>query len=189
MYVRHWYAVYTYPRAEKAVAKHLSVRGIENFLPLYCKASRWKNGMKMNLELPLFPGYLFVKICLRDRLRVLQATSVAFLVGVGAKPIPVPEQEVEVLRAHLHRVAAQPHAFISVGDRVRVRSGPLSGLEGFLIQKKNESSFILSMDLIMQSMSVEVDLCDIEPVAGLSKLYPLINPSIPTVCCKPNHPA
>ncbi len=173
MYAHHWYAVYTYPRAEKTVAEQLRIRDIENFLPLYCKTSRWKNGMKMNLELPLFPGYLFVKIGLRDRVRVLQTPSVAFLVGVGAKPIPVPEQEVEVLRAHLHRVAAQPHPFVSVGDRVRVKSGPLSGLEGFLIQKKNESRFILSMDLIMQSMSVEVDSCDIEPVAGANKFYSL----------------
>jgi len=165
--IGRWYAVYTHPRAEKVVASHLAQRDIENFLPLYSKVSRWKNGMKMHLELPLFPGYLFVKIPLADRLRVLQTPSVATLVGAGTRPIAVPEQEIEILRAQLSRVAAIPHPYMSIGDRVRVVSGPLQGLEGFLIQKKNEDRFILSMDLIMQSMSVEIDTCDIEPIPGV----------------------
>jgi transcription antitermination factor NusG len=167
MRIPRWYAVYTYPHAEKVVAEHLRLREVENFLPVYRKLSRWKNGLKMNLEMPLFPGYLFVKICLCDRLRVLQTPSVARLVGTGTQPIALCEQEIEILKAHLSRVAAEPHPFISIGDRVRVRSGALAGLEGFLIQKKNAYRFVLSMDLIMQAMSVEIDACDVEPVSAM----------------------
>ena len=179
--VPRWYAVYTHPRAEKVVAQHLNLRRIENFLPLYSKLSRWKNGMRMNLELPLFPGYLFVKICLVDRIRVLQTPSVALLVGSATQPLAVPEPEVEIMRAQLSLVAAEPHPFISVGDRVHVRSGPLAGLEGFLIQKKNEYRFVLSINMIMQSIAVEVDACDIEPIlnqscrASLSSGQPLVS--------------
>ncbi|MGE5114763.1 MAG: transcription termination/antitermination protein NusG [Acidobacteriaceae bacterium] len=178
-----WYAVYTHPRAEKVVASHLSLREIENFLPLYSKAARWKNGMRMHLELPLFPGYLFVKICFADRLRILRIPSVAMLVGAGAQPTAIPEQEVEILRAQLNRVAAQPHPFMSVGDRVRVKSGPLEGLEGFLVKKKNDLRFVLSMELIMQSMSVEVDSCDIEPLLT-SCSYPILNSRQPLVSAR-----
>jgi transcription antitermination factor NusG len=179
--IQHWYAVHTYPRAEKVVSEHLRLREIDNFLPLYTKVSRWKNGMKMNLELPLFPGYLFVKIILSDRLRVLQTPSVAMLVGAGARPIAIPEQEVEILRAQLSRVAAEPHPFMSVGDRVRVKCGALEGLEGFLIQKKNGCRFVLSMDLIMQAMSVEINAWDLEPVSGkdLRPYHPNSYASVP----------
>lgn len=177
--IPRWYAVYTHPRAEKVVASHLGQREIENFLPLYSKVSRWKNGMKMHLDLPLFPGYLFVKIPLSDRLRVLQTPSVTTLVGSGRRPIAVAEQEVEILRAQLNRVAAVPHPYMSIGDRVRVVSGPLRGLEGFLIQKKNESRFILSMDLIMQSISVEIDTCDIELVSGIRAHNMMSGPFVP----------
>ena len=173
MRIPRWYAVYTYPHAERLVAEHLNIRGINNFLPVYHKHSRWRNGMKVNLELPLFPGYLFVKIGLSERLCVLQTPSVAQIVGAGIRPIALPEQEIELLRARLCEVAAEPHPFMSVGDRVRVTSGALQGLEGFLVQKKNAYRFVLSMDLIMQAMSVEIDASDVEPVSLTPKLSAL----------------
>ncbi|HEU5408471.1 MAG TPA: UpxY family transcription antiterminator [Nitrospira sp.] len=162
MVIPRWYAIYTYPRAEKAVSSHLRLRGVESFLPLYSKVSRWKNGVKAKVDLPLFPGYLFVRIKLVDRLKVLQTPSVAAIVGRGTQPAAVPDQDVEILKAQLPQISAQPHPFMSVGDMVRVRSGPLEGLEGYLIQKKNQTRFVLSMDLIMQAISVEIDPCDLE---------------------------
>lgn len=164
MEIPRWYAIYTHPHAEKVVADHLRLRGIENFLPLYFKVSRWKNGVKAKVSLPLFPGYVFVRIRFADRLDILRMPNVAAIVGNGSRPATIPDQELDLLRARLAKIAAQPHPFISVGDKVRVRSGPLEGLEGFLIKKKNETRFVLSMSLIRQAMSVEIDPCDIEAV-------------------------
>ncbi len=172
MLVRRWYAAYTYPHAEKIVSEHLAYRGVEHFLPTYHKTSRWKNRLKVELELPLFPGYVFVNIALSNRLSVLQVPSVCSLCG-GMKPTPLRTIEIEILRAGISRLSVEPHPFLAVGDRVRVRSGPLAGLEGFLVQKKNSSRFVLSMDIILQSMSVEIDACDLEPLSnsrGLSIL-------------------
>ncbi len=106
MQIPRWYAIYTHPRAEKVVSGYLRLRGVENFLPLYSKVSRWKNGVRAKVDLPLFPGYLFVRMKLADRLRVLQTPSVAAIVGHGAQPTAVPDQEVEVLKAQLARVSA-----------------------------------------------------------------------------------
>ncbi|MGE5112458.1 MAG: transcription termination/antitermination protein NusG [Acidobacteriaceae bacterium] len=162
MQIPRWYAIYTHPRAEKKTSAYLGLQGIENFLPLYSKVSRWKNGVKANINLPLFPGYLFVRAKFVDRLNILRVPSVVLMVGRGAQPTALPDQEVAVLKARLSQISAQPHPFMSIGDKVRVKSGPLEGLEGFLVHKKNQTRFVLSMDLIMQAMSVEIDPCDIE---------------------------
>lgn len=166
MQIPRWYAIYTHPRSEKKVSAFLRLQGVENFLPLYSKVSRWKNGVKAKIDLPLFPGYLFVRVKFIDRLIVLKAPSVAAIVSRGSQPTALPDQEVAVLKARLSQVSAEPHPFMCVGDKVRVKSGPLEGLEGFLVHKKNQTRFVLSMDLIMQAMSVEIDPCDIEPISG-----------------------
>ena len=131
--------------------------------------------MKMHLELPLFPGYVFVRINLKGRLRVLETPSVANLVSFGGQPAPLPDQEIAVLQAGLAGMSAEPHPFLAVGDRVRVKFGPLAGLEGFLVQKKNQTRFVLSMNLIMQAISVEVDSADVERLY-LTGLSPTIAP-------------
>ena len=158
-----WFAAYICANHEKRVAIQLAQRSVEHFLPLYETVRRWKD-RRMRLELPLFPGYVFVRLALVDRLRVLQVPSVVRLVGFSGQPCALPETEIEAMRACLARTAClEPHPYITVGRRVRVMSGPLAGLEGLVIRKKNRLRFILSLDLIGRSAAVEIDGADVEP--------------------------
>jgi transcription antitermination factor NusG len=159
----NWYALYTAPRHEKCVAEQIERRGIECFLPLYRSVRRWKDRRK-ELDLVLFPGYVFVQIALENRLRVLQVPGAARLVTFNGHPAVLPEDEIESLRIRLsgsHRM--EPHPYLSVGRRVRVRSGPLKGLEGIIQRTKDHCRIIFSIDLIMRSIAVEVDEADVEP--------------------------
>lgn len=159
-----WYAAYTSANHEKQVAQQLGAREVEHFLPLYASMRRWKD-RRVELELPLFPGYVFVRIPLRERLRVLQVPGVAQLVGFGGVPAALPAEEIEALRTSLaHGVRAEPHPFLVKGRRVRVKAGPLSGVEGILTHQKNHARFVLSVEPIQQSVAVVVDVADLEPL-------------------------
>ena len=119
----------------------------------------------MHLQLPLFPGYVFVRFALRDRLRVLQIPSVANLVSFNGTPAVLPEAEIEALKAGLERgVKAVPHPYLKIGKRVRITAGPLEGLEGILIRRKNEIRFVISLDLIQRSVRLDIDAASVEPV-------------------------
>src|SRR5882762_1346571 len=138
-YEPRWYAVYTSANHEKRVALQLGQRSIEHFLPLYESVRRWKD-RQVRLQMPLFPGYVFVQLALRDRLQVLQVPGVAKLVGFNGTPAALPQCEFEALRASLAGgVRAEPHPYLKVGHRVRVKTGPLQGLQGILLRKKNVS--------------------------------------------------
>ena len=159
-----WYALYTCPRHEKRVAAQIEQRNIPCFLPLYRSVRRWKDRRK-ELALALFPGYVFVRIALKDRLRVLQLPSSVHLVSFNGQPTPLPETEIQGLRERLQcggRI--QPHPYLRVGRRVRVHSGPLQGLEGIIVRKKDSCRVVFSIDLIMRSVAVEVDEADVEPI-------------------------
>jgi transcription antitermination factor NusG len=159
-----WYAAYTCANHEKRVTEQLVQRSVEHFLPLYESVRRW-NDRRIRLQLPLFPGYVFVRLALRDRLRVLQVPSVVRLVGFDGHPAPLPDREIEALRNGLtNQLRAEPHPYLVVGRRVRIKHGPLAGVEGILIRKKNALRVILSLDLIKRSASVEVDAGDIERI-------------------------
>jgi len=158
-----WYAAYTSANHEKRVAEQLGVRSVEHFVPLYESVRRWRD-RKVRLQLPLFPGYVFVRLALRDRLRVLQVPGVARLVGFNGLPCALPESEIEALKAGLASgIRAEPHRYLTVGRRVRVKAGPLAGMEGVLTRKKNGARFVISLDLIMRSVAVEVDALELEP--------------------------
>lgn len=160
----HWYAAYTRARHEKRVAEHLLHRDISFFLPLYSALHRWKD-RRVRVELPLFPSYVFVHIPLRNRLHVLEIPGVVSLVTFGAHPAPLPDNEIEPLRAGLvHPIHAQPCPYLKVGRRVRIKHGPLAGAEGILLRKRSNLRVVLSIDLIRRSVSVEVDSADIEPI-------------------------
>lgn len=160
-----WYAAYTRANHEKKVAEQLCRKGVEHFVPLYETVHRWKD-RRVRLQLPLFPGYVFVRLALRDRLRVLEVPSVARLVGFGELPAALPEQEIETLRKGLDcGLRAQPHPYLTVGRRVRIGNGPLAGMEGILQRRKGNFRVVLSLDRIMRSMVVEADACDLEPLA------------------------
>jgi transcription antitermination factor NusG len=157
-----WYAAYTSANHEKRVAEQLTQRSVEHFLPLYDTVRRWKD-RRVQLQLPLFHGYVFVRLALRDRLQVLQVPGVAKLVGFNGTPTPLPQEEIETLRTSLAGgVRAEPHPYLTVGRRVRVKAGPLAGVEGILVKRKNRARFVMSVALIQRAMAVEIDEADIE---------------------------
>lgn len=158
-----WYALYTCPRHEKRVVEQIEQRRISCFLPLYRSVRRWKDRRK-ELELALFPGYVFVRIALQDRLRVLQLASVVRFVSSNGHPLPLPQSEMEALMSGLKRgVRAEPHPYLKVGRRVVVKYGPLAGSQGILLRRKDKFRLILSLDLIQRSVAVEVDEADVQP--------------------------
>jgi transcription antitermination factor NusG len=170
-----WYAAYTSANHEKRVAVQLGQRSLEHFLPLYDSLRRWKD-RRVQLLLPLFPGYIFVHFALRDRLQILQIPGVAKLVSFNGIPAALPREEIETLRASLEGgVRAEPHPYLKVGRRARVKSGPLAGMQGVLVRRKNRSRFVISLDLIMRSVAVEVEALELEPlgkeVANLSQQW------------------
>jgi len=160
----HWYAVYTRSRHEKTVAQQLAHKSVEHFLPLYETIRKWKNG-RSKVRLPLFPGYLFVHIPLQERLQVLQVPGVVQLVGSGGVPLALPQLEIETIRDALVKgLQAYPHPYLKVGSRVRIRYGPLEGLQGILLRKKGKLRVVVSVDLIMRSISIDVDASEVEPM-------------------------
>jgi transcription antitermination factor NusG len=157
-----WYAAYTCANREKRVAELLEVREVEYFLPLHSSVRRWKDRRVM-LELPLFPGYVFVRMAMRDRLQVQTVPGVARLVGFDGSPTALPEQDIEVLRTSLaDAVRAEPHPYLSAGRRVRMRSGPLAGMEGVLLRRKGSFRLVISIELIQRSVAVDADAADVE---------------------------
>lgn len=164
----NWFAAYTNSHHEKRVASHFRWRQIESFLPLYATLHRWKNRCEMNLDLPLFPNYVFVRIDPRERVRVLEVPGVLSLVGFGRTLAPLPDFEIEALRSGLGQRKMEPHPYLVIGERVRIKAGPMTGMEGVLIRKNNNFRVVLALDAIMQSVAVEVDADDLEPAAKYS---------------------
>lgn len=158
-----WYAAYTSANHEKKAAAEISRRGVESFLPLYRAVRRWSD-RRVELEMPLFPGYVFVRLALCERLKVLQVPGVAKLVGFGGLPVALPNEQVDALRAGLAgRLHAEPHPFLTAGRRVRVKTGPLQGLEGFVVRRKNGLRLVITLDLIQCTAAVEIGAADLEP--------------------------
>lgn len=155
-----WYAAYVCVRHEKKVAAELEGREVEFLLPLYRARRRW-NRRQVEVDLPLFPGYVFVRIPLADRLRVLTVPGVVHLVGSGGKPAPLEDEEISGLRASLGRRSAEPHPYLAAGKRVRIQSGPLRGLQGVVAEIRGKWRMIVSIDSIAQSIAIEVDACDL----------------------------
>lgn len=159
---RQWYVVYTSANHEKRVTQQLQERSVQNFLPLYESVRRWKD-RRVKLQLPLFPGYVFVRLSPRERPKVLQVPGIARLVGFNGQPAVLADEEIEALRTYTMKpLGAEPHPYLRAGRRVRIRRGTLAGMEGILVRRKNALRVVLSIDLIMRSVSVEVDANDLE---------------------------
>ncbi|MBV9625905.1 MAG: UpxY family transcription antiterminator [Acidobacteria bacterium] len=157
-----WYAFYTQSRHEKVVAAQLEQRRLEAFLPLYRSWRRWKDRRKL-IELALFPNYVFVKVAIGDRLRVLQLPGVISLVAFNGQPAPLPEQEMNALRKGLKNdIYAEPHPYLRIGKKVKVIAGPMAGVEGILVRKKDRYRVVVSIDVLTRSVAVEVDGADLE---------------------------
>lgn len=152
-----WFAVQVKTRRESAVATILEGKGYESFLPTYRSRRRWSDRVK-ELELPLFPGYLFCRFDAQSRLPILTTPGVVQVVGIARNPIPLDEDEIAaiqiVVRSGLSR---EPWPFLQVGGRARIECGPLYGLEGIVLAFKGRNRLVLSVSLLQRSVAVEID--------------------------------
>jgi transcription antitermination factor NusG len=165
-----WYAVLTRSRQEKIAASMLDYLAVANFLPLIAQERRWSDRRQM-VNLPLFPGYLFVRIVSSSdvRLRVLKVPGVVDFVRNRNGPMPIPEKEIEGVHAVLsHGVSCSPHPFLKAGDRVRVVRGPLAGVEGTLVRSGSQSKLVISVEMIQRSVAVNVDSSDVEHISSVA---------------------
>jgi transcription antitermination factor NusG len=157
-----WHALYTRHQHEKTVAHVLSCKGFEVFLPLYWTVHRWKDRDKQ-LWLPLFPCYVFLHGGLWRQLDLLSTPGVHFVVPSGVGPAAIPRAEIDAIRQMIDGgTRVEPHPFLKVGDRVRVKAGPLTGVEGFLVRKKNRFRLVVSVELLGRSAAAEVDASIVE---------------------------
>ncbi len=156
-----WFALWTRSRHEQVVREQLEQKNIETFLPTIARWSRWKD-RKKRIEWPLFPGYCFARFVGRDRLPVLTCTGIVTIVSVEGEPAPIPEHEIESIRRLVQsELAFDPCPMIKEGMLVEVVHGPLKGVIGRLVRKNEKARLVLSVDLIGQAVSVEVDAADV----------------------------
>jgi transcription antitermination factor NusG len=161
----HWYAAYTIANHEKRVRGQLEERSVESFLPVYESVRHWKD-RRMRLQIPLFAGYVFLRMALVDRLRVLQVPSIVRLVGFNGRLSALPDEEIEGLKKGLASgIRVEPHPFLTAGRRVRITAGPFEGREGILIRRRGNLRVILSVQLILRSVAVDVDIADVQPLS------------------------
>lgn len=176
-----WHALYTRYQHEKLVEQILIQKGFETYLPLYHTTHQWKDRVQ-RLSLPLFPSYVFIRGGLDRRLDIVTTRGVHAIVGDGEQAGVVTPSEIEAIRQLIAmRLQVEPHPFLKVGDRVRVKSGPLEGLEGILVRKKNQCRLVLSVELLQQSVATEVDARTVErlprPAVPYSRRSPGAFPS------------
>jgi transcription antitermination factor NusG len=161
---RCWLAAYTRPRHEHKVAHQLGQKGLEYLLPTYERLSRWSDRIK-RITTPLFPNYIFVRICERDRLALLQTMGIVCLVSSVGELAVVEDADVERLRACAQLAGEiEPHPYLKIGRRVRVRHGLFAGWEGTLVEKQNSRRLVVNMDQIMQSFAINLHSADVEPI-------------------------
>ena len=165
-----WYAIQIRCQFEKKVAAQLQNKGIETFVPLVSQVHRWSDRRRV-VEVPLFPGYGFVRIPFAPdhRIRVLQTAGLTSFVTMNGTPIPVPEKQIEDVRLLLsQRVSSSVYPFVKAGQRVRIRGGCLDGIEGILLQCSKYSSLVISIAAVQSSLAIRVENCDLELIQFLS---------------------
>ena len=160
-----WFALTVKPNHERAAAQSLEAKALEAFLPLYRARRRWSDRIK-ELELPLFAGYVFCRFAALERAHALATPGVTSVVGFGHTPAPVPEAEIESVRAMVSSgLPLSPWPFLRVGERVRIEAGPLCGVEGILMQVKDAWRVVVSVELLQRSVAAEVER-DVVAVVG-----------------------
>jgi transcription antitermination factor NusG len=159
-----WYALYTRHQHEKNVTRALAGKGLEVFLPLYTAVHRWKDRDK-KLQLPLFPCYVFLRNPTARWQSVLTTPGIHSVVGFAGHPAMIPISEIDAVRRVVGSpLKAEPHPFLKCGDRVRLRAGPLDGLEGTLVYKKNILKLLVSVEMLHRSVAVEIDATMVERI-------------------------
>jgi transcription antitermination factor NusG len=157
-----WFAAYTAPRHEKFVQAQLTAKQIQSFLPVYSVARRWKNGVRREIQHPLFPGYVFVCLDANERLPVMQTAGVVYIVGNGTLPLPVDDQEMHALRVGSQHASLSPYPPVSEGDTVCITSGPFKGVTGRVQETGGNLRFVVTIQLIQRSFAIDVHACDLE---------------------------
>ena len=161
----NWYAVQTRARNEKIVSQQLQEQGLSTFLPLITEIRRWSD-RKKKVELPLFSCYVFVKLIAHDheaRMRLYRTNGVFGIVSMRGEPIPIPEEQIETLRAVVtQQIPCTTHPFLKIGQRVRIRGGSLEGVEGVLLSRNGDRTLIISVDAIQRSLAVRVEGYEVE---------------------------
>lgn len=152
-----WYAVQVRSRHEDLVARHLRIRGLESLLPLYKRRHRWSDRFK-ELDVPLFPGYVFCRFDPVNRLPVLTVPGVVQIVGVGKNPLPIDETEIDAIQTVVKAgFPRQPWPFLEIGQKVKIECGPLCGMEGILLGFRGDQRLVLSITLLQRSVAVQID--------------------------------
>lgn len=161
-----WYALYTRHQHEKMVNQVLSNKGFNTFLPLYAATHNWKDRTKA-LSLPLFPCYVFLKGGIERRLQILTTPGIYGLVSSAGQPAAIPDIEIEAIRRVVESGArVEAHPYLKCGNWVRVKCGPLTGIEGILVRKKNISRLVLSVEILGTAAAIEVAAFQVEAVKG-----------------------
>jgi transcription antitermination factor NusG len=159
-----WYAIYTRHQHEKMVHQVLTSKGFDAFLPLYATTHNWKDRTKA-LTLPLFPCYVFLKGGIERRLQILTTPGIHGLVSSAGQPAPIPDIEIEAIRRVIESgVRVEAHPYLKCGNWVRVKCGPLAGIEGILVRKKNLSRLVLSVEILGTAAAIEVAAFQVEAV-------------------------
>jgi transcription antitermination factor NusG len=162
-----WFALQVRSQRENSVAHHLDSKGYELFLPLCPRRKCWSDRVKI-VDVPLFSGYLFCRFDPYDRLPVLKTPWLLQIVGINHTPVPVDDEEIHAIRTLVASGAnAQPWPYVSVGERVRIESGPLRGVVGVLSQLKGNHKLIVSITLLQRSVAVEIDSAMVTPERSL----------------------
>ena len=162
---RCWLAAYTRSRHEHQIANQLRRKNVECLLPTYQRLARWSDRVQRS-EAPLFPGYVFVHVSDRERVPVLETVGVVHLVSVAGKPAVLADADIERLRSCLSRSGdTEPHPYLRIGQRVRVKHGPFAGCEGALVEKQNSVRLIITVDPIMKSVAINLHGADVEAVS------------------------
>jgi transcription antitermination factor NusG len=156
--------VFTLPQNEKSTMRHLDIREIESFCPTYETVRVWRNRQRKKLALPLFPRYLFVHISPKERDTVLRSPGVLQIVGKKKEHLPLPEVEIDWLRTRVRRQWIEPYRELVIGERVRIKSGVMQGVQGTLVRKDGSLRFVLTLELINQHAAVQVPAEDLEPI-------------------------
>ena len=164
-----WFALQVMPRHEKSVDKFLEYKGYDHFLPTYCVRRRWSDRVRV-VEEPLFPGYVFCR-GQRDLMEVIRSSpGVIRIVAFGGRPHPVPDKEIEALQQIVRgKREYSASSYLNVGQKVQVISGPLTGIIGIITHFKNHDRLVISLDVIMKSVSVEIDQSEVASFQGAAR--------------------
>lgn len=160
-----WYVLFVRSNQEKRVAEHLRGRGVENYLPCYASLRQWKD-RRVTLQMPLFPGYVFVRLPLLERMKVLTVPNAVSLVGAGSSPAEISEQEIVSIRCGIEHGNAGPYPYLKEGQHVVIIAGVMAGMQGVLVRRQNGARVVVSLDSISRAFVVEVDTACLKPVAG-----------------------